>query len=255
MILLLPLWIFGLILTISLGSDSNYKEGKSTEREKIGWNWIRIVLSILLSCGLPYAFNITSIFGYQNDILICNLFERVFFAVGTLVPISIIIFMFWSSSFKRFELKKWGKFIWITIFIISVLIWSLVFINRLEIISETIETKQERQIISFCNIPVQNVSGKVEGSLGSISGNISTSNELPYWYIDENGEGKYDCAIANNSKLIFYNDNLEPYIEIITYRVQTKTVHNYNGKEDIKVNKEWKEYIFHLPEQVKQYGF
>ena len=42
--------------------------------------------------------------------------------------------------------------------------------------------------------------------------------------MNENGEGKYDSAIANNSKIIFFNDNQKPYIEIIIYRNQRKTI-------------------------------
>lgn len=73
--------------------------------------------------------------------------------------------------------------------------------------------------------------------------------------MNENGEGKYDSAIANNSKIIFFNDNQKSYIEIIIYRNQRKTINHNNDKEDVYVTSEAVEYISHLPEEVMEYGF
>ena len=105
---------------------------------------------------------------------------------------------------------------------------------------------------------MQEVSGEISGSSivgsGSISGSISTSNELSYWYANENNEGEYDSVEASSSKIVFITEEEKPYLEIITYRTYTKTINHNNGREDIETDKVWKEYIFYLPEAIMQYS-
>lgn len=56
-----------------------------------------------------------------------------------------------------------------------------------------LESTEGRQLLYFCNIPVQEISGGVSGSFhfgsGNVSGDIATSDKLPYWYLNENGDG------------------------------------------------------------------
>ncbi|MGN1301618.1 MAG: hypothetical protein ACI4U9_03745, partial [Clostridia bacterium] len=153
----------------------------------------------------------------------------------------------------------------LVVFIVSIIGWTIPiskhnieYYQNIEVTTETIMVQdQKRQLLYFCNIPVQEISGSVSGSssfgFGSVSGKTSTSNELPYWYANENGEGKYDSALASSSTIVFIEDGEKPYVEIITSRNQTTTTNHNNGTESITTNSEWTQYIFYLPEAVMQY--
>lgn len=151
--------------------------------------------------------------------------------------------------------------IFVVVFIISIIGWTITICDynrNIETITETTITTEERKLLYFCNIPVQEISGQNSGSsflgTGSISGKISTSNELSYWYANENNEGKYGSVNASISKIVFISNEEKPYLEIVSYSTYTKKLNHNNGKEDIKINKEWKEYIFYLPEAIMQYS-
>lgn len=158
--------------------------------------------------------------------------------------------------------NKISKIIFIVVFMISIIGWTILICNynrNIETVKgTTITSIQERKLLYFCNIPVQEVSGEISGSSiigsGSISGSISTSNELSYWYANENNEGEYDSVEASSSKIVFITEEEKPYLEIITYRTYTKTINHNNGREDTETDKVWKEYIFYLPEAIMQYS-
>lgn len=154
-----------------------------------------------------------------------------------------------------------SQIVFIVVFIISIIGWTKQICNynrNVETITETtITSTQERELLYFCNIPVQKISGKISGSsvlgTGSISGSISTSDELPYWYANESNEGKYGSVKASDSKIVFISDEEKPYLEIISYSTYTKTINHNNGREYSETDKEWKEYIFYLPEVIMKY--
>lgn len=155
-----------------------------------------------------------------------------------------------------------SQIIFIVVFIISIIGWTIPICNynrNIETITETtITSTQERKLLYFCNIPVQKISGEISGSsvlgTGGISGSISTSDELSYWYANESNEGKYGSVKASDSKILFISDEEKPYLEIISYSTYTKTINHNNGREDTRTDKEWKEYIFYLPEVIMQYS-
>ena len=122
--------------------------------------------------------------------------------------------------------------------------------KNIEVVTATIaEEPEERQLLYFCNIPVQNISGKI----GKYSGNISTTEELPYWYASESNEALYDTSTASKSKIIFIEEDEIPKVEITSYTKQTKTVNHNNGKEKIEILGTWEQYVFYLPEEIMQY--
>lgn len=149
----------------------------------------------------------------------------------------------------------------VVVFIISVLFGTIPINNYNKNIEKTTEivttSTEERELLYFHDIPVQNVSGHIEGSsnlfVGSVSGNVKTTDEIPYWYIDKEGNGKYDKAPATSSTLNIASENDSPYVKITSYSKQEKTTDHNTGKEDIEVLTTWKEYIFYLPEEVMQY--
>ena len=166
----------------------------------------------------------------------------------------------WILGLDRFE-RISSQICFVVVFIISVVFWTIPINNynkNIETTTEIITTStEERELLYFNNIPVQNVSGHIEGSstlfAGSVSGNVTTTDEIPYWYIDKEGNGKYDKAPATSSTLNIASENENPYVKITSYSKQEKTTDHNTGKEDIEVLTTWKEYIFYLPEEVMQY--
>lgn len=185
--------------------------------------------------------------------------------LGAIIP-AVLTFIVGFFVLELYRFNRITSLIcFIVVFIFSIIGWtipisqhSIEYYQNIETTTETIVVQdQKRQLLYFCNIPVQEISGSVSGSssfgFGSVSGKISTSNELTYWYANENGEGKYDSALASNSTIVFIEDGENPYVEIITYRNQTQTINHNNGEESTKINDEWSKYIFYLPEAVMQY--
>lgn len=158
--------------------------------------------------------------------------------------------------------RLFSQICFIVVFIISIIGWTIPICNynrNIEKITETVITStQERKLLYFCNIPVQEISGNIFGSSflenGSISGSISTSDELSYWYANENNEGKYGSVSASSSKIVFISNEEKPYLEIITYNTYTKTINHNNGREFNTIGKKWTEYVFYLPEAIMQYS-
>ena len=219
------LWFVGLVIAMVIGQIIRCID---FNRNKFSWLWwIPIIPSVALAFGIPSGHLIElyiQILQYYNNKTIFEFF---------IAPISFLFLIVMTASIGYWilglnEVERINEIrdlinripiIYACIFIIGTGIWAGIFNNynnNIEHIQETITIREERQLISFCNIPVQEISGSISGSFvlgtGSVHGDISTSNELPYWYMNENGEGKYDSAIANNSKIIFFNDNQKSYI-------------------------------------------
>lgn len=166
----------------------------------------------------------------------------------------------WILGLNHFE-KSSSQICFVVVFIISVVCWTAQINNYNENIEKTTEivttSTVERKLLYFNNIPVQNVSGHIEGSsnifVGSVSGNVKTTDEIPYWYIDKEGNGKYGKAPAASSTLNIASENDSPYLKITSYSKQEKTTNHNTGEEHVEVLTTWKEYIFYLPEEVMQY--
>ena len=117
--------------------------------------------------------------------------------------------------------------------------------------TNVVEQKQDtRELIMFNEIPVQNISGYSSIGIGS----IYTTDEITYWYLNEQNEGLYDTAIADNSKIVFISDEEKPVVEIIEKQEQLITKNNNDGTETVEVIKKTYEYVFYLPESLKQYN-
>ena len=188
------------------------------------------------------------------------------FPIGSMFIIALIpSFLTYATGYFVLQLFKFknkiSQICFVITFIVFIIGWTIPICNynrNIETVTETsVEKPQERQLLFFCNIPVQNISGHVSGSSvlgsGSISGSISTSDELSYWYANENGEGEYDTAIADNSKIVFIEDDTIPYVKIYSYYKCEITKNHNNGKEYIDSEQRWEEYIFYLPKEVMQY--
>lgn len=96
---------------------------------------------------------------------------------------------------SRFDNIK-SQVLFITVFILSIYAWLIpiqAYNNNIEKIEyvKIIEWAERRELLYFCNIPVQNVSGQINGSTGilggNVSGEISTTDELTYLYVGADG--------------------------------------------------------------------
>lgn len=145
------------------------------------------------------------------------------------------------------------------IFFICFIASSIFFKHQLEdyfskISSDTViyETTEERELLFFNNIPIQNISGNISGGRFNISGEISTSNEIPYWYINQDGNGVYGSADANNSKIIFIDEDITPYVEIKKHQEVSIYENNNNGERREETISETFYYTFYLPKSIMQ---
>lgn len=167
----------------------------------------------------------------------------------------IYVIIFCTLEFEYFD-RKILHILFLVVFIISTAFWTPIirdYYRNIEIITETTKNTEERQLLYFCNIPVQEVSGKISGSALYINGEISTLDELPYWYINENNEGIFDSAPAKSSRIVFLTiADEQPYVEIITYTTYTKKINHNNGKET-KTGIKDTVYVFHLPKEIMMY--
>ena len=154
------------------------------------------------------------------------------------------------------------QIMFVIVFIASIIGWTISITNynrNIETYSETVIASEEnRQLISFCNIPVQKISGQISGSIslgsGDISGNISTASELPYWYETSDGTSKYASVPASSSQIVFIEDGESPYVKVYSWCSQTVTINHNNGKESVDVVSSWQEYLFYLPKEITQYS-
>lgn len=253
------LWGIGIIITIGT------RIGICVFADEDGENWmekkskpVRVIMNLLVIICIILVGGIANgkwlgNFSSEDEIRVYIL-AAIFPAILTYV---VGYFVLGLYHFKN----RISQICFKVVFIISIIAWTIPICNynrNIEKITETITSTQERNLLYFCNIPVQEISGKISGSSylgsGKISGSISTSDELSYWYANKNNEGKYDSAPARNSKIVFISNEKKPYLEIISYCTYTKEINHNNGGEKTTTDKEWKEYIFYLPEVIMQYS-
>lgn len=153
-----------------------------------------------------------------------------------------------------------SQFCFVGVFIISIIGWTILINNynqNIEDVTEVIvEQTQERNLLYFCNVPVQGITGEVNGNSsilgGSVSGSIDTTHELTYWYTNESGKGLFDTAPANSSEIEFLEEGT-PYVELLNYYQCKKIVDHNTGLESVYEENRWTQYIFHLPKTIMQY--
>lgn len=250
------IWLIGLAITI-LTSVLIHKKVK-INRILID---ILVVLSIVLVGGIAEGWIIAVLSTVGNDSLLGIVFQCLLVAALIWLVGTPVLGIFKKNQFRTFEI---GAFIFA--FIIASVCWAQPFINyynNFEDINETVVVgEQEHYLLYFCNIPVQQVSGNISGNIsgsmfgvnGEISGSIYTTEELSYWYLNGNDEGEYNSVPSNSSKISFIEESEKPYVEVITYCKQTRTVNHNTGKEKTITESEWNEYIFYLPQTIMQYS-
>ena len=254
------MWILG-IFAVGMVL-SNFTSSLIIKKAKIN----KVFIDILVATDIAIVGGIAE--GYTIYIAFVELHEKallfsilVFLGMSILIcAVAIGLCIIDKDRFKLLEIITF-----ILVFIIASVCWAQLitnYCNNIEEIDETVVIdEQENQLLYFCNIPVQQLSGSISGNLsgsalwagGNISGSISTLEELQYWYLNGNGEGEYESAPTNSSKIRFIEENEQTYVKVITYRNQIRTVNHNNGEETTVIQSEWQEYIFYLPQAIMQY--
>ena len=254
------IWLIGIVITI-FTSILIHKKAKINRILR----YILVVVSIVLVGGILEGW----IAALSKNAIYDRDTERIVYTILLIVSSSALLWIVGTLILgisKKNQFRIWEITSFILVYIVASICWSQPFINydnNIEEINETVlVNKHENKLLYFCNIPVQQVSGSVSGNVsgtilggieGEISGSISTAEELPYWYVNENGDGEYNSVPSNNSTIDFIGENEKPYVEVTTYRRQTRTVNHNNGEETIVTEDEWEEYVFYLPQTIMQY--
>ena len=155
--------------------------------------------------------------------------------------------------------NKLSHLLFAVVFIISVIVWfgpADRYSTNFEKINnvDTVIWRDRKELLYFCNVPVQNVSGKIHGSSGvfsgSVDGSIETAHELTYWYVGENGNGIFATATADTSEIVFIEDGETPHVDISACRSADKIVNRNTDKEWEHTAREYTRYVFYLPKSV-----
>lgn len=247
------LWLIGIVITIITAIVI-----RTVENPYQKWIYMLVTFCIVTVGGIADGkfFGMIWSVSTTKDRIVTIILTIIIMAATYIVGYAIVGLYY----FKKTPLKVY----FVAVFIISVIGWTATSYNynknyekNVETITETIEQKEERQLIYFYNVPVQEISGSVEGSsvLGSgrVEGTTATTHEVSYMYETENNGGDWGFAPVESSEMVFHKDDTTPYVEIISYRTQTTIINHNNGTEDTRTDKEWTEYKFHLPEAFKQY--
>lgn len=166
---------------------------------------------------------------------------------------------YWILELDYFDDVR-SQLCFLVVFIISILGWTILINNynrNIEDVTEVIiEQTKKRELLYFCNVPVQKITGEVNGSSsilgGSVSGSINTTHKLTYWYANESGKGLFDTVPANSSEIEFLEEGA-PYVELLNYYQCKKRVDHNTGLESVSEENRWIKYVFHLPKTIMQY--
>lgn len=218
-----------------------------------------IITSIVIVGGIP----IGVVFCCCALVCMSKISVLLILIIGILgIFLAFIIYLAGYLVLGLYHLDKYRNLqkLFRVVFMLSIIGWSILIYQdyrNTEISTQTIiNSKEERQLLFFYNIPIQDISGTISGSsflgTGSVSGEISTTDNLPYWYLNQNGEGIFDSVSSADSKIVFIDNNKSPYLEIVVYSTQTISKNNKTGVETTRVDKTWTEYTFYLPSEIIQ---
>ena len=241
------IWICGLILTVMTFKISSRCRDKFGENELLKENISKVQLLSILSMvmfdtltpiGIAYMFLIRQYATSPTGILVA-FYSIIFITLGILVIVYHKLDFFYKTI-SRVILKS--------SFVISIVGWIGIFYIydlNIEVVTETFTETEERELLSFNNIPIKDVSGHI----GRFHGEITSTNEIPYWYLDVNtNDGLYDSAPPSDSRIKLIEDDETSYLEIVTSTTVTTEYNNYNGTQRTLNEETSEEYKFYLPQ-------
>lgn len=245
---------------IMIACDYHYSEANYVSSFK---DWFKskeksILIDIFKSLILDIFINISACIGI---IFFCGFLLNFFlpfesFNLGSvlfavILTLTICIFIYFLAGLYNLHPAM-------RVILFICLIGSAIFFNhyirsyesKISYTTNTVVTTEERELLYLYNIPVQNISGNISGRKSNISGEISTLNEIPYWYINQDGDGVYGTADANNSKIVSIDEETTPYVEIEKHQDISIYENNNNGERREETISETFYYTFYLPESI-----
>lgn len=163
--------------------------------------------------------------------------------IGAIFYLGIEMVILFDCKDISKDLKNECALLIVGTLICSVYVWY--YNSRIEEAEQTVITQtEERTLLVFGNIPVQNVHGEFVGE-------INTKDNIAYCYINENNKGVYDSAPTADSKINIIEKEEVPRLEIVHYCKQRVVTDRNNGNEYITTLKSWYEYNFYVPKELK----
>ena len=245
--------------------------GKFAYKPQVIWAWVGIVVDHLavmfciatmggitdalwvtsyITDGIAWE-NLNSVIDYVALLFVCIIF--------LVLPIFLTYFVgFLIMGLYKFP-KKYSQIIFIVTFLVSIVFFSgYIFVNEpdIEVTTEVVEQTEERELVFFYELPVQQVSGNISGSstlgTGTVSGEIFTVDVVPYVYLNAEGKGEWGSAPTADSDITFFTEDDTPKIVIVT-RISRETETNHTSGESEVINeKKTVEYHFYLPQSILQ---
>ncbi len=204
---------------------------------------------------------------FVNDVAIAkdmNLGLWLLLAVGLLFFTVFPILLTYLVGFFAIKLANYDRvyshIIFLLTFIISIACWTNYIVKyeaNIETTTEVFEQSEERELIMFYEIPVQQVSGSISGSsfvgFGEVSGDVFTTEKVPYVYLNAEGNGEWDFVPAADSEIVFITEaGTVPKIVIVTYTEKTIDIDHNVEQKSVTDEKSWTKYYFYLPKSVIQ---
>lgn len=182
-----------------------------------------------------------------------------------IIPAALTYFVGYIALGLYHVRSKFMHMVFVVVFVLSIVCWTIPIDRHYNnVVTETrtsVTSTVDKELIYFCGISTQVISehGMKSSANGSsfikeIEGESTAFDELPYWYMNENGEVLYDSADAYNSRLVFLMEEETPYVRIITHTTQKVQKDNNTGKEIVIEESSWREYEFNLPAEIMRYN-
>ena len=236
------IWICGLILTaISQRYTDDFGRIKLPKENTTKLQLLSILSMVTFDASIPSGmtyFILIRYYGVRSFGLIAFFF---------IIIITLVIFFIFSYRLDFFH-KTVSRVILRIAFVLSIIGWVVIFYIydlNIELVTETFTETEERELLSFNNVPIKDVSSNI----GRFYGEITSTDEIPYLYLDDNtNESSYDSALPSDSRIKLIGDDETSYLEIVTSTTVTTEYNNYNGTQRTLLEETSEEYKFYLPE-------
>lgn len=165
---------------------------------------------------------------------------------------------YWVMGLSNYT-KKYSQIIFVVTFLVSIIFFCDYigkYDTNIEITTETQQVTEERELIFFHEIPVQDISGEVYGNFtrenGEVAGEIFSKDTVTYLYFNEEGKGEWDFAPVENADITFITEQDKPKVVIVTNVDKEIRIDHNSGKTEVLGENSWYEYHFYLPQALVQ---
>lgn len=256
---------------INVEDAKNYRIGKFQFKPKVILKCANLVILHLLVMiciftvwGFVDAKYLTSVWknfnlGENPGVITYLLVPIAFLVVFVLPLIATYMAGYIFMGLVKFT-KKYSHIIFLVTFLCSTTFWCVYeckYNANVQIVTEVTENTEERELILFYEIPVQKVfeddaSGYHEPF--KVSGEMFTTDTVPYVYQNAEGKGVWDFAPAECSEIVFIQEDDIPKVVIVTVNEAIIEVDNNLGESTVIAEKTTAKYSFYLPESALKYS-